>query len=369
MKIRKKDGLNKFVAVFDTETGFYMRSGVIKDGKNTNVDPFMTQYPELIDVGIMGHCIHGSRGLCVKGGVQCYQNGLNKRLPNMSVEFFRSIVKQSQKKTFQIALGGRGDPNKHENFGEICQLCRNNMITPNYTTSGFGLTEEEVSLTKELCGAVAVSWYRQCHTEDAIRRFVDAGCTVNVHYVLGSNTIGEAIERLRHGTFPDGINAVIFLMHKPVGLGTEVNMLHNDDPRVREFFDLVNVSDTLPGKFQIGFDSCSVPAIINNTSNVMGESLDTCEGARWSMYISSEGIGLPCSFDQDYRWGVNLNKYSIKEAWDSQQFEDFRQVMRNSCPKCEKRVTCMGGCPIKKQIVLCDLPERKQYEVPLGVCD
>ena len=57
----------KFKSIFDTETGAYMRTGILdENGKDTGVDPFMASYPHLIDVGIMGHCIHGKTGLCAK---------------------------------------------------------------------------------------------------------------------------------------------------------------------------------------------------------------------------------------------------------------------------------------------------------------
>ena len=46
-------------------------------------DPFMAPFPELLDVGIMGHCIHGKRGLCMAAGVECYQNGMYSNLQNM----------------------------------------------------------------------------------------------------------------------------------------------------------------------------------------------------------------------------------------------------------------------------------------------
>lgn len=117
----------------------------------------MASYPELIDVGIMGSCTHGINGLCRKAGVECYQNGLGVRKPNMTLEDFTSIAEQSKGKVNQIALGGRGDPNKHEKFKQICKVCRENNIVPNYTTSGLGLTQQEVEWTKYFCGAVAVS--------------------------------------------------------------------------------------------------------------------------------------------------------------------------------------------------------------------
>lgn len=359
-RIRKIDSENHFMSIFYPETGFYIRTGVIKDGKDTGVDPFMTSYPELIDVGVMGHCIHGSSGLCYKSGVQCYQNGLKTKHPNMTLENFKRIVDECKGKTFQLALGGRGDVDQHENFEEILRYCRENDIVPNFTSSGLGFTDEIVKLCKELCGAVAISWYRQEHTYRAIKMLLDAGVKTNIHYVLGDNSIDEAIQRLENIDFPRGINAVIFLLHKPVGLGQESNMLRPDDPRVKRFFELV---DTKTYSFKIGFDSCTVPALLNYTSNLNHNTFDTCEGGRWSAYITSDMKMLPCSFDnQDLRWAYDISNDTIQNAWKSEQFEDFRNHFRNSCGKCRHREECMGGCPIRRQIVLCEKEEKELYE-------
>lgn len=146
--IKKLDRKNRFVSMFDPKTGFYARSGVIDgNGNDTGADPFMTAYPELIDVGVMGHCVHGSSGLCIKSGVQCYQNGLKTKHPNMTLENFKRIVDECKGKTFQFALGGRGDVDQHENFAEILQYCRENDIVPNFTSSGLGFTDEIVQLS------------------------------------------------------------------------------------------------------------------------------------------------------------------------------------------------------------------------------
>lgn len=92
---------------FDTETGMYIRTGILDAaGNDTGVDPFMASYPHLIDVGIMGHCIHGKTGLCVKAGIGCYQSGLIIEQPNMTVEDFRTIAEQSKGRCNQLALGG-----------------------------------------------------------------------------------------------------------------------------------------------------------------------------------------------------------------------------------------------------------------------
>jgi radical SAM protein with 4Fe4S-binding SPASM domain len=361
--IHKLDSKNKFMSAFDPKTGHYMRTGVLiqtDDGKlvDSGIDPFMTDFPELIDVGIMGHCIHGASGLCVKSGVECYQNGLGTKVENMTLENFKRIVDECKGKTFQFALGGRGDVNKYEHFEEALKYANANSIVPNYTTSGLDLTDREVQLTKEYCGAVAVSWYRSEYTLHAIDMFLKAGIKTNIHYVLGNNSIDEAIERLQTPDgFPSGINAIIFLLHKPVGLGSQDNVLSPDDLRVKQFFDLIDGSKF---PYKIGFDSCSVPGLINNTKHLNPDSFDTCEGGRWSMYITSDMLALPCSFDnQEKFWGYDINTDTVHNAWHSAQFDAFRDHFRNSCPNCKNRLACMGGCAIRREIVLCSRDEKE----------
>ncbi len=129
-------------------------------------------------------------------------------------------------------------------------------------------------------------------------------------------------------------------------------MLRSGDPRVKEFFELVDNGDF---PFKVGFDSCSIPAVLNYTHNIDNDSVDTCEGGRWSMYITSDMKALPCSFDnQELRWAYDISNDTIQHAWDSEQFEDFRNHFRTACPGCERRCACMGGCPIRPQIVICD---------------
>lgn len=356
MKYKITDKKYHFISAFDTETGAYVRTGIIdEDGKDTGVDPFMASFPHLIDVGVMGHCIHGKTGLCVKAGIGCYQSGLLVEQPNMTVEDFMWIAKQCKGRCNQLALGGRGDPDQHEHFEELLSIARENNLVPNFTTSGYGMTPELASLCKKYCGAVAVSWYRSEYTLKAIQLLLDVGARVNVHYVLGKNSIDEALDRLKKNDFPKGINAVIFLLHKPAGQGTKANMLAADDPRVREFFEQVDARHT----FKVGMDSCNVPGAINFCKRVMPESLDTCEGGRYSCYISSDMIMVPCSFDQRKRYGVSLREMSIEEAWNSAPFEQFRGHMRRACPDCHKKELCMGGCPLMPEIVFCNKAERK----------
>ena len=373
MRFFKYDSKYRFFSIFDDKTGFYMRSGELKDetidrkndpfctkAVDTGIDPFMASFPELIDVGIMGSCSHGRAGICRKSGVQCYQNGAGRDDPNMSLHDFQKIAEECKYKAFTFALGGAGDPDQHEHFEEILRICRQNSIVPTFTTSGFRLNEKIARICKKYCGAVAVSWYRNEYTFKAIELLLKHGVKTNIHYVVGNNTICEAIQRLEAGNFPKGINAVVFLLHKPIGLGEAANSLTYNDLKVQDFFRIVN-SGTFP--FKIGFDSCSIPGIVNYCENVLELSYDSCEGARWSMYVTPDMIALPCSFDnQMKRWGYDLKNHSIQDAWDSEVFEDFRNRLRKGCPSCKHRKLCMGGCPICPEIVLCPDYSRNTHE-------
>lgn len=320
MKYIINDEKYHFRTAFDTETGAYVRSGIIdEEGNDTDKDPFMASFPHLIDVGIMGHCIHGKDGLCAKAGIGCYQSGASIEQPNMSVEDFEWIAKQCKGRCNQLALGGRGDPDQHEYFEELLKITRENDLVPNFTTSGYRLTPKLAKICKKYCGAVAVSWYRNDYTLNATRTLIENGVKTNIHYVLGNNSIDEAISRLKHDDFPNGINAVIFLLHKPVGQGSVGNMISREDPCVTLFFELLEAGHP----YKVGMDSCCVPGALNYCKYVAQESLDTCEGGRFSCYISSDMKMVPCSFDQERKYEVNLRGISIEEAWNSEAFNNF----------------------------------------------
>ena len=238
---------------------------------------------------------------------------------------------------------------------KILEICKENHIVPNFTTSGYGLTPELAALCKKYCGAVAVSWYRSEYTLKAIQMLLDAGVKTNIHYVVGKNTIDEALERLLKNDFPKGINAVILLLHKPAGLGTKENMLSVDDPKVKMLFEEVDKIHP----FKVGMDSCNVPGAVRFCKNILPESLDTCEGGRYSCYIGADMTMVPCSFDQNKHFKVSLKDKTIEEAWESEPFEQFRNCMRGACPECEKKELCLGGCPLMPEVVFCDSEKRK----------
>jgi radical SAM protein with 4Fe4S-binding SPASM domain len=286
----------------------------------------------------------------------------------MTFSNYKKIIDEGKEKGLQqVALGGAGNPNDHESFYDILKYTRDNGIVPNYTTSGINLTDSMAKWSKEFCGAAAVSWHYTQYSVDALHKFMHYGCKTNIHFVVNNKTIDDAIHLLeKHELNYDDkifdlnkekINAIIFLLYKPIGLGKEENMLTlmNDKDKISKFFMLIN--NVHP--FSIGFDSCSIPGILNFSSNINPNSIDTCEGGRFSGYINAKMQMVPCSFDQKLKWSIDLNQSNIEDAWNSDTFNDFRNHMKNNCKGCNYANECMGGCPIENKIVLCDNEKRR----------
>lgn len=355
--IKLHDKQYRYFSLFNEEDGTGVRSNVYdENGKDAGEDPFMGSFPELLDVGIMGHCAHGKSGLCSKSGVQCYQNGIEISENNMPLRSFKRIIDECRGKTFQVALGGRGDPDMHEEIEEIMKYARENGVIPNFTTSGFGLKKELLPAIKEYCGAVAVSWYRSEYTLRAIEMFISYAIRTNIHYCLSNSTIDEAIDLVKNKSYPKGINRVIFLLHKPVGLGTADNVLSIDDERVKRFFSMFDEKEIAD---RAGFDSCSVPALISFTSKINPMCIEACEAGRFSAYVSPDFRLFPCSFEKNPYFSVSLENKSIEEAWNSECFNEFRNRQKSKCPGCPRYKSCFGGCPIVPEITLCNSKYKK----------
>ena len=350
------DARFRYTSIFDPATGTGVRGNIYDEaGADTGEDPFMASFPELLDVGIMGSCAHGKSGLCLQSGVECYQNGIGISEEDMPFSNFKKIIDECKGRTFQVALGGRGDPDMHKEIVPILRYARENDVVPNFTTSGFGLKKELLPVVKECCGAVAVSWYRNEYTRRAIEMFLEAGIRTNIHYCLSASTIDEAVDLMENKRFPAEINRVIFLLHKPVGLGTFANVLQVNDPRVKRFFSLFDAPHLMD---KSGFDSCSVPALLHFTSKIDPMCIEACEAGRFSAYITPDFKLVPCSFEKDAAFAVPIENSGIETAWNGEVFERFRSRLHGNCPGCTMQGSCLGGCPVVSEITLCNSSQR-----------
>ena len=353
-----KDNVHNFYEIFNPETGCLLRSDVILDGKETTTPAPMRSFPELIDVGIMGHCHAAKSGLCKSFGIDCYQNGHSLVRKNLPLEKYKSLLDQCRNRVYQIVLGGAGDPIKHEKFQEILRLTKEANIIPNLTTTGFLLNNHETNLIKQYCGAVAVSFYSRldaCLNETspvtlrAIQQLLDAKCRVNIHYVLSRETVSEATLRLKQNLFPKGINGVIFLLYKPIGEGVSSKALTTADS---DYIQFLTVAQENNFSFRIGFDTCQTPALRKFCGKLNRDSIEPCEAARFSMYIDSNFKAYPCSFAcHDENFQLDLNDISLFEAWNSSSFSKFRESQQKACSGCHQ-VHCYK-CVLESDLNFC----------------
>ena len=326
MIFTKKIETEKYIILFNGFNGFEVLSGI-----HGNPDPFVLNSPSMIDIGIMGHCLNNCK--------ICYQGDVNE--PNMKLEDFKSIIDQCKSHINQVALGGKGDPNKHENFKEILEYCRKNNVIPNYTTSGNGLTDEEVEISK-LCGAVAVSNYDKDFTYNALNKFIKEEIKTNIHFVVSNETFFNSIKILKgediwNEKFPiDKLNAVVFLLFKPQGNGADKKYLCLNNDQIKEFAN--HLLDP-KSKFKIGCDSCMINKVsqVRDLTENEKTCVDTCEGSRMSCYISPDMMFMPCSFGDKYKYGLKITKETpIQKIWDDgSSFQMFRNKLNNnpmSCP-------------------------------------
>ncbi|MGD2071929.1 MAG: radical SAM protein [Candidatus Thorarchaeota archaeon] len=344
MKTAVRQGMifkyNKYFKNFRYELFFNTKTGIeVLCGVKPKSDPFRLMLPSMCDIGIMGSCPNRC--------AFCYQSSIKE--PHMKLKDFKIIIDQVKHHTNQVALGGRGDPNHHPHFKEILEYCVENNVVPNYTTSGKNLTDEQVELSK-MCGAVAVSDYRKKFTFNAFNKFSDARIKTNIHFMLTRQTYYDALKIL-YGSNPwvtrthniekadiklEKINAVIFLLFKPQGNGKNLLDLIPTSYQLMVFAERVLDPKC---QFKVGMDSCLVNHVkrfIGDLDPIQEMSIDTCESARMSTYISPSMKMIPCSFANHEKYGVPLEGTTIKEVWNkSEPFKIFRKRLmknKNCCP-------------------------------------
>jgi len=298
--------------------------------------------PELLDIMITENCNRSC--------AYCYQSAGNSS-NHMSLVLYENILQQVQPTVAQIALGG-GETTMHPDFIEVLRMTREDYgIVPNYTTNGDWLYDSDLSesskiakATQKYCGAVAVSAHgERSQWESKAVMLANYGIKTNIHFILGEDTIDEATDILNIG-LNSKINAIVFLLYKPVGRASSEGVLKSKD-KIERFFKAMENSE-----MKLGFDACSAPMIASMTEiNMM--SMDYCEGSRFSGYIHWNGEVKACSFDKAK--GVNIQQKKFIDIWQ-EDLQKYRDQMLGCKCDCEFKEHCQGGCLFSKEIVLCN---------------
>ncbi len=330
-----------YTSLFNPETGFFAR--VPDKGKK---EPFWSPHgPELMDISITNWCD--------KGCTFCYKTSTKRGL-HMKLSDYESVIDQAAEMgTFQVALGG-GNPNQHPDFVEILEYTMAKGIVPNYTTNGRGLTKGILAATKRNCGAVAVSAYPPYNeTAETIRVLSENSIMTNVHFILDAQSIDTAISwLLEPPIFLRSINAIIFLNYKPSGRKIFEEKLLRHSDRLNEFFGLATSANR---KLKVGFDACCVSGVFART-DANTSIVDACDAGRFSLYVSEDLQVHPCSFQSGLADGDILDEdNSLLDIWTkSKNMNSFRGYFSSDrCGGCSHRSTCMNGCPLFDELVVC----------------
>lgn len=322
---------------FDQENGTFIRYG------RDDVDPFHNvSGPELLDISITNFCERGCEF--------CYRQS-HKGGKFMALEDYRLVIDQAKKVgVTQVALGG-GNPNQHPEFTNILRVTRESNIVPSYTTNGQGMTDDIYRATKELCGAMAVSWYEP-YTEalEVIGQAKNFNIKINIHYLLSDSTISKAIDLLenRQDILKD-INAVVFLNYKPIH--SPKSLCLSDCEKINYFLKLTSNLKTC----KVGFDSCMISYLTIIKDNIVLETAEFCEAGRFSAFVSEDLLFYPCSFLNDVSLnGINLKTTTMTDGWkNGEEFIKIRERLKNpgnqafpikACEQCSSYAFCHGGC-------------------------
>lgn len=323
---------------FNKETGLFMRWGKTKED-----DPeFSWCGPEIADIEISTIC-HGINGKPCKF---CYKSNTGVG-ENMSLETFKTIFHKLPKTLTQIAFG-IGDIDSNPDLFKIMEYCRindYNYVVPNVTINGWNLTDSYANKLKELCGAVAVSRYKQdvnvCY--DAVKKLTDLGMKqVNIHMLVAEETYEDCLQLIndvKEDSRLKNLNAIVFLSMKPKGKRNTFNCL-KDSAKYKKIIDYAFEKGV-----NIGFDSCSAPkfleAVKDSKNYKQFETMaEPCESMLFSIYINTKGQVTPCSFMEDESEPIDMIKVKdfLKEVWYNKITTEFRKKLVNNvdCRNCRK---------------------------------
>jgi len=274
----------------------------------------------------------------------------------LDMDDFKFLLNEFQSnRVFQVALGG-GEPTLHPDFITILKKLHKRNITPNYTTNGSKLTKEIVNATKNFCGAVGVSHSNSRKEEvmDAVTQYLAVGVEAHLHVIVSHSTI-STLPNIIQDYINIGIRMFDLLLFKPKGRAASLKkeiITVDDIPVYYEIFK--EIHSRYGRSIRMSFDACFTP--INIGLPVKPETIEGCPGSRHTIHIDHQLLAKPCSFLSN-NYCFSLQEKSIKDAWNSPQFQSFRKHLFNSdkgaCSECKYHGVCWGKCPEIEELHLC----------------
>lgn len=323
-----KHTAKKYSWVFNTENGFFIRSG-----ETLTKDPlYSPRGPEIADIEISTIC-HGPTNEGSAPCKFCYKSN-NHVGSNMTLDTFKIILDNinPENNLTQVALG-IGDIDANPDLFDIMEYCRSKNIIPNITINGARLTSDIVNKLQTLCGGISVSHYGDELCFNAIDQLLSnkpKNLQINIHKILSKETFDDCI-RLKQVLYEDPKYkniAIIFLLLKPVGSRNNLSVIRDIQHYSKLYSEYPSV--------RIGFDSCSAPiSYFFSKRKIEHCYIEPCESTLFSCYINVDGISFPCSFVEqlDVYNGMDLSKplkNPLNEWWFGEEYNNFRNKVLNT---------------------------------------
>ena len=330
-------------------------------GKETKQSPFLRSFPMKLNIGIVSGCILAKTNLCHVGGSQsgCYmgQRPYNPDDDMKFEDFTRIIDEAAEKGCIKIELCGAGDPNEHKDFIKMLKYIKESKpLSSGFPTSGTHLTDELMKVVSDCNTFIYLSWYGTEYSFKALNKLIEYDRNVNINFILSKETLSDAIYFMKTGELfykdhngnKKTVNLsraqnghILFCPYKPIGKGCISNTLSSDDESLQEFIELVKEQKKYRKLYNTMIDGCRIPNIFpKDTINY------SCTPGSLAMFISPDMIATPCSFDREFKYGVDISNNTLEYAWNSEKFKQFKDIIYKD-KFFNGRFYCTDTCPIK----------------------
>ena len=293
----------------------------------------------------------------------CYLNaGPDREHPEHLQDLERDLDALADMGVFEIALGG-GEVAMHEDIVGICERIQNRGMTPNLTTSGFGLTRAMVKRLAPLVGQINVSydgvgeayvasrgWKGEPLAKQAITRLKDAGIRVGVNTVLTKPNL-PSLEPLAQQLAQLHVDEWQWLRFKPAGRGRETwSTLAPSTQALLTVWPTALALEEAYG-LTIRFDCALVPFLAAHglpVKHLEALGVSGCPAGESLWARTANGQWNPCSFAHDLT--PEFTPPSTAQAWHTEPtLNDWRSRAAQpdgACATCEYRTICRGGCRV-----------------------
>ena len=309
---RYDDGIN--MECFKPETGEWRGSFIDSNKNPTKNYPFLRSFPYSINVRLSDNL--------------------------QSIDHIRlkeALSEASEKGTFFVDFVYKTGEPIHPYLIDILDYTVKLQILPLVAIYTEHLDNDLLEFAKSnLCEINLMSYNGFEPVKDVFYTLIDNNIKTILNLVLNDDTINSIINAINSNDehFLSPSFNYILLCRTPS---------KSKDPGIKKKYDeLYKLIQGQKSNF-VTFDKCAKNDIISH--NV----LKTCICGRRTLYIDYDLKAKPCKRDYNNRFSVDLHTHTLEEAWNSEEFKSFRELItcdENMIEKDNQSQLLITKCPL-----------------------